>query len=340
MKYSIALCSNISILDLMRGNYTAVKNDKDWQNGTAYIVETRNHVNLSLVLANIHECLPEKWQVMIFCGVENYLSIDAYARLMVGRNVTLVTLDKPIESVGNYNDLLLSTWFWQQLKTENLLGFQVDSLINSQEKQQLADIAQYDYVGAPWSQKIQNRWDYIPYYGGNGGICFSKRSARLTVLDKATQARKTGAPHHQVLNEDIWFSHAFNEMGFRLPERDIATRFFVESVYSKKPFGVHKPWCYLSSNDFNALCDQLPQLIQLREGCEMRVQKNNADDYRRFLLRFARKCLNVDNYYQADLALQVCQSRFSDSPTAYNLQSTLAYRLGLFEQAKTFVEKR
>jgi len=323
----------------MKGNYTTVNNGGGWLHGSAYIVETRNHVNLPLVLNNAHECLPETWKIVIFCGPQNYLVFDTLMRFMVGRRVTLITLEKPIETLGDYNDLLLSPWFWQQFETENLLGFQVDSLFNPNAKKQLASIAQYDYIGAPWSDRIQRRWSYIPPHGGNGGVCFSKRSARLAVLDKASQARQTGEPHYQLLNEDIWFSHAFKEMGCRLPKREEAIGWFVESVYSQTPFAVHKPWCYVSPNEFSALCVQLPQLTQLRKGCEMKVQENNNDDYRRFLLRFARECLKEDNLYQADLALQVCQNRFPADPVAYNLQSTLAYHLGLYEQAKEFVEK-
>ena len=69
------------------------------------------------------------------------------------------------------------------------------------------------------------------------------------------------------------------------------------------------------------------------------IGSSKGDDYRRFLMRYARQCLKESNYHQADLALQVCQNRFPLDPAAFILQSTLAHRLGLFEQAKQHVTK-
>ena len=55
----------------------------------------------------------------------------------------------------------------------------------------------------------------------------------------------------------------------------------------------------------------------------MLLKKSEQDEYRDFLLRFARKCLKAKNYHQADLALQVCQQRYPNHPVAYNLHSML-----------------
>jgi len=320
-------------------NHSSEHHDSDWRRGTAYIVETRMHPNLPLVLDNVNRCLPKQWYVMVFCSLENYTYVKQAVSQLIDRRVQIIKLEKAIDSLASYNDLLFSNWFWKQFETENLLGFQVDSLFNEKQTDKLSQIAEYDYVGAPWSESIQRRWSYIPSYGGNGGICFSKRSARLTALDKATYPRVTGEPHHQILNEDIWFSHAFNELKLRLPERSLAMTFFVESVYSKEPFAVHKPWCYLAKKDYFLLSEKIPSLDMLRLGCEKKLQQTENLDYRRFLLRFARQCLKEDNYHQADLALQVCQSRFPLDPTAFTLQSTMAYNLGLFEQANQHVNK-
>jgi len=323
----------------MRGNYKTIKNNSDWRTGTAYIVETRAHPNLPLVLKNADQCLPDEWSIVIFCGSENYQFVDQILSQFTIRNIQFIELKQPIKSLKDYNDLLFSTRFWQNFETENLLGFQVDSMINPTQKAKLAEITQYDYVGAPWSKAIQRRWDYIPDFGGNGGICFSKRSTRLAALEHATYPRVTGEPHHQILNEDIWFSWAIKELNFSLSDRNTAANFFVESVPTSQPFAVHKPWCYLTNNDYQMLVEQMPDLAKLKIGCEQKPPSNDPDEYRRFLLRFARACLNEDNFYQADLALQVCQSRFPNDVVAYNLQSTLAYRLGLYEQASIFVNK-
>ena len=62
-------------------------------------------------------------------------------------------------------------------------------------------------------------------------------------------------------------------------------------------------------------------------------------DYWRFLMNYARERMAVDNYYYADFALQVSQSRFPADPVSYNLHAMLAYRLGLYEHGLHFVKK-
>ena len=64
-----------------------------------------------------------------------------------------------------------------------------------------------------------------------------------------------------------------------------------------------------------------------------------SQEYRRFLLNYVRERMAANNYYDADFALQVSQSRFPNDPVSYNLQAKLAYRLGLFEHSLYFVKK-
>ena len=325
----------------MKQNHQPNKRDEHWSEGTAYIVETREHQNLFLVIKNADQCLPEKWKIIIFCSDENYQYVTRIKEKITGREILLKPLSKLIKTVHDYNDLLFSTSFWYQFDTENLLGFQVDSWLSVEQKNELSKIAQYDYVGAPWSERIQRRWSYIPSIGGNGGVCFSKRSARLKALNTAKEPRISSAPHNQVLNEDIWFSLAINKVGGRIPERSKAINWFVESVYSENPFAVHKPWSYITAQEFQYLCEKNPGLEAIKNGFNVpsktKIQTKNVS-YRKFLLNFSRQCLREKNFHEADLALQVSQSRFENDPIAYNLQAMLAHQLGLYEKALEFVD--
>ena len=326
----------------MRGNHKTNKLGTSCQHGTTYIVETRCHPNLPLVIKNVDQCLPKDWVIMIFCSKENELYANDIKKQVSGRKIIVKLLNDAITSLDDYNNLLFSTAFWQQFETENLLGFQVDSWLSIEQKELLAEIANYDYVGAPWSERIQRRWNYIPSYGGNGGVCFSKRSARLNALLYSEQERVTGEPFNQVLNEDIWFSHAIKNMGGKLPSRNQSIKWFVESVYSKQPFAVHKPWVYLTDKQFLLLCDKNKGLRELKTGCESPMIESDdyeKEAYRKFLLRFARVCSQENNFYQADLALQVCQQRSPSNPVAFNLHALLANKLGLHDQALSFVNQ-
>jgi len=155
----------------MRGNHKTNKLGTSCQHGTAYIVETRCHPNLPLVIQNVDQCLPKDWVVIIFCSRESQVYASDIKQQVSGRKVIVKLLDDAITSLDDYNNLLFSTAFWEQFETENLLGFQVDSWLSIEQKEVLVEISYYDYVGAPWSEGIQRRWNYIPSYGGNGGVC-------------------------------------------------------------------------------------------------------------------------------------------------------------------------
>ena len=317
----------------------------DWRFGTAYIVESRPHKNLSLVLNNVASCLPSTWGIWVFHSEENQAQLESITKSL-SRSISLIKLENTISENVDYNTLLLSSKFWQQFQTENLLGFQVDALLNLNQKHRLEELCTYDYVGAPWSESIRQRWPYVPDKGGNGGnggnggVCFSKKSARLRVLEASTTPRNSVAPHHQELNEDIWFSQAFIDQKMRLPEYEVACSLMVESVYSEKPFSAHKPWLYLEASQYDRLAIEIPSLELLSDGCgEQRKHPSLEVDMRKFFHRYARACMNSENYYQADLALQLCHSRFPEDIVSYNLHALLASKLDLNQQALSFLDQ-
>lgn len=320
--------------------------NSDHQYGTAYLVETREHENLDLVLASVDECLPENWSIKVFCSSGNEKHVEL-ALKELSRCSRIELLETPLIDQAAYSKLLLNDEFWQGFDTENLLCFQMDSLFNPKQSALLKIICQFDYVGAPWSESIQRRWSYIPSLGGNGGVCFSKRSARLQALAQAKTPRVVCFEGHseQALNEDIWFSNAFIELGMNLPSCGQAQQLLVESCYSQAPFAAHKPWRYLAYDDYQSLLKEMPNLELLRVGCNeerkyLNLKKSDQrNGYRSFLHRFARACLSSDNYYEMDLALQVCQSRFPDDAIAHNLHAMLAFNLGLYEHALKHVNK-
>ena len=319
--------------------------------GIAYIIETRRHPALPLVIENMHQILPDSWEIWCFCSKSNKDFVSKIAKNM-NRVVIDKLLNTPIGTLESYNDLLLSTGFWEQFNQEDLLGFQVDSWVNPDQKEKLNSLLEYDYVGAPWSDRIRRRWSYIPAIGGNGGICFSKKSARLKALNDSDYPKNSGSPHYQELNEDIWFSTAMPKLGMKLPNRELASSFMVESVFSEQPFAVHKPWLYLESSHYEELTKQISDLTQLeklnrefdqaskRKPLEpSKITGNSTQSYRLFLLEQARESLRHDNYHATDVALRASLARYPNDPTAHNLLAMLAFRVGAFFQANNHVDK-
>jgi len=148
-----------------------------WQEGIAYIIETREHANLQIVIENIDTCLPDGWEVWLFHSNENSKYIDGNCLKSSTKKYKKILLDNSINNLNDYNELLLNENFWHHFTKENLICFQVDTCINSTQKHRLKELCQFDYVGAPWSEGIIRRWSNIPELGGNGGFCFSKKSS-------------------------------------------------------------------------------------------------------------------------------------------------------------------
>lgn len=327
----------------MPQNHPNIDADMDiqWQTGTAYVVETRVHQNLPELVNNINQCLPKTWQLWVFHSSENASFVEPLLS-DIERTTKSICLKSCVQNSDQYNDLLLSEPFWQEFETENLLGLQVDTLINVHQVEKISELVQYDYVGSPWSVGMRRRLDYVPVLGGGGGACFSKRSARLNALKKAQTPRELAQPHAQKLNADLWFSRAFIELEANLPTPEVAQSLIVESVPFSSPFAIHKPWCYLQYEDYEALLRHMPGVEAVREGCGGKRKHTSAisdkDGYRQFLHRFARTCMATENFHQADLALQVCHDRYPDDAETWNLRATLAHKLGLNKTALRWVE--
>ena len=318
-------------------------NSEDVVAGIAYIVETRKHPNLVFVIENALTCLPPAWQIWLFNGEDNCLiaaELEERHQRVVAKQLSV-----PIKSKHDYAALLLTDSFWQELPAEHLLSLQTDSWINPHRKHLLNYCYGYDYVAAPWPHQLQVARPYIPGIGGGGGICYSKRSARLKVLRESRFPHHSGEPHFQPLSADIWFSQAMARLNMSMPSPSIAKQIMVQGVYSDRPFAVHRPWKYLGEQHYQQLCINMKGLAKLKKGCDdwsakqALVSPATDSKYGRFLLSYAREQIKQQNFYQADLAIQVSIHRGLNLHKAYNLQGIIAHQLQLPVHAAQYFER-
>jgi hypothetical protein len=122
---------------------------------TAIIIEPRKHKALSFVLKNILENLNSEWNIIIFHGnlnkdyVENIINTQLQ---QYKKRISLKSLEKDNLSIEDYNTLLKTKKFYENIPTDIFLLFQTDSMIIPANKDKINDFLQYDYVGAPsWS---------------------------------------------------------------------------------------------------------------------------------------------------------------------------------------------
>jgi len=139
--------------------------------------------------------------------------------------IPMVHFDNPdIKSLEDYNKLLTTPDFWENIAFDKILIFQSDCRVL---RTNIQDFIQYDYVGAPWDFQQD---------GGNGGLSLRTKSVMLDVIKNHPRAKG--------MNEDIYFSKYIPEHG-KLAPRDVCMRFSVETVYYPTPFGIHAPWKWL-----------------------------------------------------------------------------------------------
>jgi len=218
---------------------------------TAIIVEPRKHKALSYVLHNFLINLSDNWNIIIMCGnnnkefIENILENELYS---FEERITLINLNVDNLTIDEYNNLLKSKDFYNNIPTEIFLIFQTDSVICEENKDLINKFINndYDYVGAPWSNAV-----------GNGGLSLRKKSKMLEIIEKC--------PKNDI-NEDIFFANSC--INTKKPSIDEAKEFSVESLFSEKYFGVHKPWNYLNDIELKKTknnCKSLNKLIELNK---------------------------------------------------------------------------
>ena len=200
------------------------------------IIEPRILENLVVVIKNIFEKIPNT-KITIFHGNKNKQFIIDNFNFQINKILFLEDLQVDNLSVYEYNNYLTSIDFWNKIQGENILIFQVDSLVCNYDKSFINNCNYYGFVGAPVKM-----WD-IPWQ--NGGLSLRKKSLMI----KAIEDKKE---NESFWPEDRYFTILKKEIVNPAPFF-IANQFSVEKFYHNKPFGIHKCWKYLSKDEMNML---------------------------------------------------------------------------------------
>lgn len=225
---------------------------------TALIIEPRKHKALEFVLRNFLTNLDSRWNFLIYHGTENeeWLAnllnqkfTDEIKRITV-KNLRIQNVPKHL-----YNIIMTDALFIRNIPTEIFLVFQTDTLICAPHRNLIVKFLKYDYVGAPWSNGIYFR--HMQCRGvGNGGLSLRKRSKMLEIAAKF--------PYQHGWPEDLYFSGIFEgfpkDIEIYKPSETEAMEFSIETIYSKRSFGIHQPWPYLS--DISE--EQCPGYLELK----------------------------------------------------------------------------
>lgn len=126
--------------------------------------------------------------------------------------------NEPIHSLSDYNRLLTSKRFWRNMP-DKVLIFQFDSMLL---RDGIEDFMEYDYIGAPIK--------HCDFPIMNGGLSLRDSKAMLKVINHVP---------YQGEQEDVYFCRGLQQLGGKLPTREIADQFSTETIYKLGTLGFH-----------------------------------------------------------------------------------------------------
>jgi hypothetical protein len=238
---------------------------------TAIIVEPRKHKALEFVLTNFSKNLDQRWEFIIYHGTEN----EEFVKEIVERNKlyeahSFQFVNILVANLGHskeYSSLFYTPSFYEPIRTEMFLVFQTDTLISSKNKHKIYDFMQYDYVGSPWYNILTSNGEHEV---GNGGLSLRRKSKMLELIELYGESLLQDYSQNEHLDfEDRFFSGTCSttiSMNIHKPDWETARNIAVEQfLFTKNPFGIHKPWAWLSSDDMETLSTTVDGLYVLRE---------------------------------------------------------------------------
>lgn len=190
----------------------------------AVIVEPRIDENIETIIKTVMYYLEDsskKWGLQIFHGTKNVEQILNITKNW--NNVSLVNLGKDNLTKREYNDMMMTTDFWNKVKGKKILSFQNDSILL---KGGIDQFLEYDYIGAPWIKPKEG------YFVGNGGLSLRNK-------DKMIEICTLNDDKSNIPQEDIFFVK--NLKGEGVADVETAHNFSMEDIFSENAMGLHNP---------------------------------------------------------------------------------------------------
>ena len=190
----------------------------------AVIVEPRIDDNIETIIKTVMYYLEDsskKWGLQIFHGTKNIEQILNITKNW--DNVSLVNLGTDNLTKREYNDMMMTTDFWNKVKGKKILSFQNDSILL---KGGIDQFLKYDYIGAPWIKPKEG------YFVGNGGLSLRNK-------DKMIEICTLNDDKSNIPLEDIFFVK--NLKGEGVADIETAYNFSMEDIFSEHAMGLHNP---------------------------------------------------------------------------------------------------
>lgn len=195
-------------------------------NKSAVFIDSRIDEKIELVIKNFMYHLHNEWNLIIFFTENN----EEYIRHITKNigEVELIKINEKYIDAQMYNNILRSKIFYDLIEGDNILIFQMDTLLRKPIPNKFLS---YSYVGAPWMESMP----HVKLAGevGNGGLSLRNKKDMVYIIDNLTM--------NPLLNEDVYFSAGCNFFNLSKPDTEEAKEFSVETVFYEDPVGLHAP---------------------------------------------------------------------------------------------------
>ncbi|CCG81468.1 protein of unknown function [Taphrina deformans PYCC 5710] len=212
----------------------------------ATMTELRHDPQIVPHLLHMISVLDDDWPFRIYHSNENADLFKArqLQRFLKTGKLTLVPINIQLGDHAAVSNYMAYRNLWDNLApAKHVLIFQTDSIICSRSDARVEDFFEYDYIGAPFHERLhENLADKFM----NGGFSVRNRETVLRVIESFPPFRD--AANEDVDFEDQFFVSRMQQLGANLPEREIAMKFSVESVYHPTPLAIHQAARYLDGD--------------------------------------------------------------------------------------------
>ena len=159
---------------------------------------------------------------------------------------------------------------WEGFSEDNILVYQVDSLLLRRNKIDQFIATNYPFIGA-YGPGVGSDKRSPKGFGMNGGLSLRSRKAMIHCLNNVTsfmvndyrtanglETTPNDPANGIYMPEDIYYYHALEMLGYPLPPVEIQSQFSIQNYYIDHPLGLHgydKGW-YLSSAQLTMLLQE------------------------------------------------------------------------------------
>jgi hypothetical protein len=218
----------------------------------AVIIEDRPLAIISPLLLHFSSVLGPAWPIVYYTREVTHANSSSWQRAIADGRIEIRQIPDGIEFTkhASVSEFLTSPWLWEQLAPAgHVLLFQTDSIVCANSPAKMDDFLEYDFIGAPIDVPEDPNKGHGE--GFNGGFSLRNRKMILDIISKHSWKEEMASGEISqegcvttnpcLTFEDQWFYHKLKEMpGARLPTRDVAKTFSVETVWYDRPFGYHQ----------------------------------------------------------------------------------------------------